>query len=50
MDYSFWFWVLFAFIIGRIIPKKIYIGTDIKKYNKADVGILLGENDENKFD
>lgn len=41
MDYYFWFWILIAFLVGRGIPRKIYIGTDEDKYYKADLGILL---------
>lgn len=41
MDYHFWFWVLIAFLVGRFMPRKIYIGHNEDKYNKADFGILL---------
>jgi len=41
MDYYFWFWILIAFLAGRFIPRKIYIGHDNAKYEKADFGILL---------
>ena len=43
MDYYFWFWVFVAFLVGRFIPRKIYIGDDVEKYNKADCGILIGK-------
>jgi len=41
MDYSFWFWVLIAFLVGYFLPRKFYIGYDEKKYENADFGILL---------
>lgn len=41
MDYHFWFWILVAFIAGRIMPRKLYIGGDKEKYEKADCGLLL---------
>jgi hypothetical protein len=41
MDYAFWFWVLVAFLAGRWMPRKVYIGHDKEKYEKADCGILL---------
>jgi len=41
MDYSFWFWILVAFLAGRGLPRTIYIGYDKAKYDKADMGILL---------
>lgn len=41
MDYTFWFWILVAFLAGRWLPRKVYIGTDKAKYEKADFGILL---------
>lgn len=42
MDYKFWFFVLLAFIVGRLSKSKIYIGTDVEKYKAADAGILFG--------
>jgi hypothetical protein len=41
MNYEIAFYVLIAFVIGRIIPRKIYIGNNVDKYNAADLGILL---------
>jgi hypothetical protein len=41
MNYQFWFWILVAFLAGRFIPRKVYIGYDEDKYNKSDFGILL---------
>ena len=41
MDYHFWFWVMVAFLAGRLFPRSIYIGTDKDKYSKADIGLLL---------
>jgi hypothetical protein len=39
MDYYFWFWLLVAFIVGRLSKLKYYIGPDEEKYKKADFGI-----------
>ena len=41
MDYEFWFWIFVAFLAGRLLPRRIYIGHDKKKYERADWGILL---------
>lgn len=41
MDYQLCLYVLIAFLVGRFIPRSIYIGYDETKYNKADFGILL---------
>jgi len=39
MDYSFWLWILIAFLAGRVIPRSVYIGPDEEKYRKADFAI-----------
>lgn len=41
MDYQIAFYVLVAFLAGRCLPRKIYIGSDRAKYDAADAGILL---------
>jgi hypothetical protein len=41
MNYEIAFYALLAFIIGRNLPKKVYIGNDVVKYKAADCGILL---------
>lgn len=41
MDFHFWFWIIIAFLAGRIIPRSVYIGHDEEKYKKADFGIKL---------
>jgi hypothetical protein len=42
MDHEFWFWMTVAFLVGRWMPRKIYIGPDKAKYEAADLGILTG--------
>jgi len=41
MNYELWFWILVAFLAGRWLPRKVYIGRDKEKFGKADLGILL---------
>jgi len=43
MDYQFWFYLLIAFLLGRLSKTKykIYIGYDEEKYKNADFGLLL---------
>ena len=41
MNYMFFFYVLLAFLLGRLSTKEIYIGSDEEKYNSADIGILF---------
>jgi hypothetical protein len=41
MNYEIAFYVLVAFLVGRFMPRKIYIGNDERKYKEADAGILL---------
>ncbi len=41
MNYEIAFYILVAFLAGRFMPRKIYIGYDEKKYKQADAGILL---------
>jgi hypothetical protein len=42
VDYEFWFYMLIAFLVGRICTKPLfYIGNDQKKYDAAWVAILL---------
>ena len=41
MDYELWFWLLIAFLGGRFIPRRFYVGTDKQKYERADMGMLL---------
>lgn len=44
MDYRLILFCLVAFILGRMSKGfKIYIGPDVKKYEKATLGILLKE-------
>lgn len=40
MNYELAFYLLLAFLAGRWLPRRIYIGHDEEKYNKADWGIL----------
>lgn len=41
MDFELWFYILFAFLVGRTSMLTFYIGTDKEKYAAADVAILL---------
>jgi len=41
MDFELMFYLLLAFIVGRISTMKVYIGHDKKKYEAADFGIQL---------
>ena len=41
MDYFFWFWILLAFIAGRISTRSLfYYGNDQEKYDKAWIAIM----------
>jgi len=42
MNYELWFFILLAFVVGKISANfSIYIGHDEAKYNNATLGILL---------
>jgi len=42
MNYELWFYILVAFIVGRIsVTFRFYIGSDKTKYENATLGILL---------
>lgn len=41
MNYELAFYALLAFIAGRALPRKIYIGNNEEKYRAADCGILI---------
>jgi len=44
MNYELWFYVLVAFVVGRISKGfNIYVGTDKIKYENATFGVLLRE-------
>jgi len=46
MDYEFWFWMLVAFILGRVSDSTrplFYIGPDEKKYMAARFAVLVGK-------
>ncbi len=43
MDYEILFYMLIAFIVGRLSKLTFYIGPDDDKYNAADFGIKLRE-------
>jgi len=48
MNFEMMFYLLIAFIVGRLSKKKVYIGYDEKKYQSADLGIMLKERKYNK--
>jgi hypothetical protein len=42
MDYELWFFILMAFIVGRVsVNFRIYVGSNVEKYKKSTVGVLL---------
>ncbi len=41
MDYQILFFLLVAFLLGRLSTRKFYIGYDEAKYKAADLAILL---------
>ncbi len=40
MEYETMFYMMIAFIVGRLSKLKIYIGYDEEKYKAADISIL----------
>jgi len=43
MNFEIMFYLLAAFIVGRLSTRKIYIGCDQTKYDEADFAIYLGK-------
>lgn len=43
MDYKFWFFMLIAFVLGRLSKLKFYMGTSKERYKQCDFGVLLRE-------
>lgn len=41
MNYEYAFYILLAFLLGRLLPSSFYIGYDKEEYEKAEFGILL---------
>ena len=44
MDYKIAFYMLLAFIAGRLSKIKIYIGQNKEKYNAANIGLYIRPN------
>lgn len=38
-DYKLAFWMLIAYIVGRLSKSTFYIGSDKESYDKADFGL-----------